>query len=112
MNLHVKQSLLVQVTKANTWRRQFFVPDLDNNGELLPLTCKSNGIHDILTQAAAGLTFRGAIPKEKNKRRMYCRIQCPCGRTESPRSVKLTDDDEGPPESQPQGKSKLKGAGG
>ena len=119
MYLHVKESLLVQVTKARTWRRQYFVPDLDKNGELVPLTSKSrirlttefNAIRGVLTTAAPDLTFHGAAPNETNEKHVYCRMQCPCGRTETPRSVKLTDDDEGPPESQPKGKTKVKGAG-
>ena len=125
MYLHTKTSILAHVDKAKLWTGRYLVPNLDNNGELVAVRSKSkirmttvfHEIKDILTEAGHGeLCIHGATPDPKKKTNVYCRLQCPTGRTEKPQSAnaegKVPDDDEGSPESQTKGKKKMKGAGG
>ena len=73
---------LAQVNEAQVWTGEYFVPDLNNDGKLVPvregiqMTKTKDGIRRIMQVAGAGeLTFHG-----KNSEK-YVRLVCPFGRT-------------------------------
>ena len=82
MDPSTQNTFLAQVNEAQVWTGEYFVPDLNNDGKLVPvregiqMTKTKDGIRRIMQVAGAGeLTFHG-----KNNGN-YARLVCPFGRT-------------------------------